>query len=518
MQERLTLFFKIMFALGGFAFATSMAIKMISGGVWTFSERQGAKWHLISLAAALVMWLIGRGKRLSIRPLYVLDGMGTLSTLGAYAMMGYQGAAHVPERYSMLVMMITMCMVPTRAIIVPSTLLHTLAVSLVGSIPVLALTHYSASAYPFVPGLTPLTVTLYMSIWVVMAVVIACLASRIIYGLRVQVAQAQHLGQYALGELIGEGGMGVVYKAQHALLRRPTAIKLLLPESAGPHMLKRFEREVQLTAMLTHPNTINIYDFGRTADGTFYYAMEYLDGINLEQLVNQYGPQDCRRVARILEQVAGSLSEAHQVGLVHRDIKPANVILCNRGGLPDIAKVVDFGLVKDGSESGQADPSLTGVNTIIGTPLYLAPEGVLSPDTVDARSDLYALGAVGYFLIAGVPVFTGATVVEICVMHANVEPVPPSIRAGREVPPGLEALILRCLAKKPQDRPQTAEEFLEELSQSGVAPWPREEARAWWDAHAKSKPNVKPPAAMGTHAAKGPDTLIIDYQGRAPRI
>jgi serine/threonine-protein kinase len=362
--------------------------------------------------------------------------------------------------------------------------------------------------------MSPTEVTLYMSIWVVLGVAISCLASQSIYGLRVQVAQAQKLGQYSLGELIGEGGMGVVYKAQHALLRRPTAIKLLHSELAGPHMLKRFEREVQMTAMLTHPNTINIYDFGRTADGTFYYAMEYLDGINLEQLVTQYGPQDCRRVVHILEQVAGSLSEAHQIGLVHRDIKPANVILCNRGGLPDVAKVVDFGLVKNAGGSTESDPSLTGINTIIGTPLYLPPEGITSPNTVDARSDLYALGALAYYLIAGVPVFAAATVVEICVMHANMQPVPPSLRAGREVPASLEALILRCLAKSPQDRPQTAEELLEELSATGVARWPLEEAREWWTAHKAGANTTKRSPSLAVNATTNPDTVIVNYKDR----
>jgi serine/threonine-protein kinase len=280
-------------------------------------------------------------------------------------------------------------------------------------------------------------------------------------------------------------------------------------------MLRRFEREVQMTAMLTHPNTISIYDFGRTADGTFYYAMEYLDGINLEQLVTQYGPQDCRRVVHILQQVAGSLSEAHQIGLVHRDIKPANVILCSRGGLPDIAKVVDFGLVKNAGGSSDTDPSLTGMNTIIGTPLYLAPEGITSPSTVDARSDLYALGALAYYLIAGVPVFSAATVVEICVMHANAQPTPPSLRAGREVPPALEALILRCLAKAPQDRPQTAEEFSKELSAAHIAPWPEEDARAWWAAH-KAAGATSPERSLPSeiNAATNPDTVIVNYVDR----
>ncbi len=514
LQERLRLFARVMLWLGGFALAMSLGLRLVSRHSWTTQERGGIGWHAVGLVVTLLMWLSFRRGRLGIRTLLAFDGVGTFAVLSAFAAMGFHGASHAPERASLLLMMITLCTVITRAIIVPSTLLHTLAVTTIASALALALTYYAASTYRQLYDMTPMEATLYMSIWAVLGVTISCVASQSIFGLRVQVAQAQKLGQYSLGELIGEGGMGVVYKAQHALLRRPTAIKLLHSEMAGPHMLKRFEREVQMTARLTHPNTISIFDFGRTADGTFYYAMEYLDGINLEQLVSRYGPQDCRRVVRILEQVAGSLSEAHQIGLVHRDIKPANVILCSRGGLPDVAKVVDFGLVKHAGSSTEPDPSLTGINTIIGTPLYLAPEGITSPDTVDARSDLYALGALGYYLIAGVPVFTAATVVEICVMHANMQPVPPSLRAGRDVPAGLEALILRCLAKAPQDRPQTAEDFLQELAAAGVAPWPRDEAHAWWAAHEPSPRAVKRTPSLGVNATTNPDTVIVNYGDR----
>ena len=412
-------------------------------------------------------------------------------------------------------MLITMCTVTLRAITVPSTPGHTLSVTGLGSIPVLALAYYAAATYPSKGSLPALGNMGFMCIWVAICLAISGITSQVIYGLRAQVAQARRLGQYVLDELIGEGGMGIVYKARHALLRRPTAIKLLLPERAGAHMLRRFEREVQMTAMLTHPNTVNIYDYGRTADGTFYYAMEYLDGINLEQLVNEFGVQDCRRVVHILVQVAGSLCEAHAAGLVHRDIKPANVILCNRGGLPDIAKVVDFGLVKDANELGGGDPSLTGINAIIGTPMYLAPEGILSPDSVDNRSDLYALGAVGYFLLTGQTVFTGSSVIEICVQHVNAKPVPPSIRLGGDISHALETLILQCLAKHPDDRPQTAEIFLNRLAMCDVQAWPRQEAAAWWTQNATRLSRCRQANQQIAPSTVGRETVVVDFVDRS---
>jgi serine/threonine-protein kinase len=201
------------------------------------------------------------------------------------------------------------------------------------------------------------------------------------------------------------------------------------------------------------------------------------------------------------------------VGLVHRDIKPANVILCNRGGLPDVAKVVDFGLVKDVSVAGNADPTLTNTNTIIGTPLYLAPEAILTPDAIDARSDLYAMGAVGYFLLTGQPVFSGASVVEICVQHVHAEPVPPSVRLDSAVPATLEALILRCLAKKPEDRPQSANEFLLELGD--VAPdWSREQAAAWWRNQSAELNRRRKLRHPGAKSEKIRDTLHVDFGER----
>jgi eukaryotic-like serine/threonine-protein kinase len=249
----------------------------------------------------------------------------------------------------------------------------------------------------------------------------------------------------------------------------------------------RFEREVQLTSGLTHPNTVVIFDYGRTPEGIFYYAMEYLEGINLDDLVTRYGPLPEARVTYILRQVCGSLAEAHATGLVHRDVKPANIVLTCRGGLHDFVKVLDFGLVKtlDGQETVHRSSS----NNLAGTPLYLSPEAVNHPDQIDARADVYAIGAVGYFLLTGSPVFQGASVMDICLKHVREAPQPPSARCGRPVSPVFEALLLRCLAKDPTDRPADAADLLRQLDVCPVeGDWTAEDAAAWWES---PRPNLQ---------------------------
>ncbi len=296
---------------------------------------------------------------------------------------------------------------------------------------------------------------------------------------------AKQLGQYTLEEKLGAGGMGTVYKARHAMLRRPTAIKLLETEKMSAAAVTRFEREVQLTSALTHPNTVAVFDYGRTPEGIFYYAMEYLDGMNLDDLIRHFGPLPEARMVFILRQVCGSLSEAHAAGLVHRDIKPANIFLTRRGGLCDFVKVLDFGLVKALDEQGQAN--LTNPNTVMGTPLYLSPEGVNQPDAVDARSDVYAVGAVGYFMLTGAPPFTGTTVMEICMKHVKETPLSPSARTGKVFSPALEALLLRCLAKAPSERPNDAADLLCALESCTVdGQWTLSDAGRWWRERDKS--------------------------------
>jgi serine/threonine-protein kinase len=314
------------------------------------------------------------------------------------------------------------------------------------------------------------------------AALVATFTSHSIYGLRRQVEEARRLGQYVLEEVIGQGGMGRVYRARHALLRRDTAIKLLLPEQVGEAALLRFEREVQATARLTHPSTVAVYDYGRTPEGVFYYAMEHLDGGDLDDLVAYAGALPAGRVVFILEQVCGALQEAHGAGLVHRDVKPANVMVCERGGDGDVAKVLDFGLVK-GIDAKDAAPT-PGGGGLTGTPLYMAPESITAPDGVDARSDLYAVGAVAYFLLTSGPPFRAATIAEVCAHHVHTVPERPSVRLGRPVHAGLEAVVLRCLAKSPDDRFADAAALGKALRGCiEGSPWGQDEARAWWAEH-----------------------------------
>jgi hypothetical protein len=325
--------------------------------------------------------------------------------------------------------------------------------------------------------------------------------------------KAQHLGQYTLDEKLGEGGMGVVYRAHHDMLHRPTAVKFLNIEKTNEQTLARFEREVRMTGKLNHPNTIAIYDYGRTPEGIFYYAMEYLEGINLEDLVKQYGPQPEARVIFILQQVCGSLAEAHGIGLIHRDIKPANIILTERGGLLDFVKLLDFGLVK--ALDSRKDSSLTTADSLTGTPLYMPPEAI-KQESIDARSDLYSLGAVGYFLVTGTPVFDGDNVLQVLQQHVSDSPTTPSERLGQPISAEFESVLLKCLAKSPDDRPKTAAEVAEALARCpGAGAWTRRDAEGWWQQHrpgqspATTQPETKKESfaatQMFTAAETGPD-------------
>lgn len=290
--------------------------------------------------------------------------------------------------------------------------------------------------------------------------------------------KAERLGQYQLERKLGEGGMGEVYLGQHALLRRATAIKVLRPSSARDERA-RFEREVTLGCRLTHPNTIAIFDFGHTVDGRFYYAMEYLDGMDLAKAVDKHGPMPPDRVVHLLAQVCGSLAEAHDLHLIHRDVKPENIMICMRGGIPDLVKVLDFGLVKS---LDTASPRLTMSATICGTPAFIAPESVQGKE-IDARADLYAVAAVGYYLLTGVVLFERASVMDTLMAQLS-EPPRPFCDFGVIVPADLERLIMQGLSKSPSDRAPSAQAMREQLlSCACAAAWTEDKARAWWAAH-----------------------------------
>jgi hypothetical protein len=308
----------------------------------------------------------------------------------------------------------------------------------------------------------------------------------------------KQLGQYNLEEKIGEGGMGVVYHARHALLRRDTAVKLLLPGRADDETVARFEQEVCLTCQLTHPNTIQVYDYGHTPEGIFYYAMEYLRGVNLHDLVARYGPQPEGRVVYILTQICDSLAEAHALGLIHRDIKPANIFLCRRGGVADCVKVLDFGLVRNYRNGGPEPLDADGGRTVEGTPWFMPPEAIQGSAPTDPRSDLYSLGALGYFLLAGDYIFDAEDIAEIQEKQLNAAPVPLQERTTNPISPEMEKILLCCLEKDMNRRPQSAVELRALLlATPAAAEWTMEARTAWWEAYER-------------HAAASPGKIVPD--------
>jgi serine/threonine-protein kinase len=324
-----------------------------------------------------------------------------------------------------------------------------------------------------------------------------------VYRLGTAVREARELGSYRLREKLGTGGMGEVWRAEHRLLVRPAAIKLIRPEMLGGgdaarHLVtQRFQREAQATALLRSSHTVELYDFGMTEDGTFYYVMELLDGLDLAQLVKSTGPLPPERALHFLLQICDSLGEAHAAGLIHRDVKPANIHACRQGRKLDFIKVLDFGLVKHGTPAEQQSEHLTGDMVAGGTPAFMSPEQALGDRGVDGRSDLYSVGCVAYWLLTGSTVFQGQTPMETIVMHVNREPEPPSRRTAQAIPSALESIVLECLAKRPESRPQSADELAARLVAVPLErEWSPERAREWWEQH-RPRPHAQRPAEAG---------------------
>jgi serine/threonine-protein kinase len=480
--------FGLVAGVGSIAFWLFRLVTVVADGPQGFRD-PSFWWHFAGAAILLAPWAVCRGTARSAALVQRVESAALVAASASYALMG----AYIPLSNSPGLIMVLALSLATvaRAVYVPSSARRTLVIGLIIGVPVVSATYvayldFDPAAWALVDAqfgtLTPTGAAVsqseFVAAWWLSIVAVCTLASSVIFGLRQEVRDVRRLGQYAVGQKLGEGGMGIVYRARHAMLQRPTAIKLLNPEKVGEHSIARFEREVRLTAQLSHPNTVTIFDYGRTPEGLFYYAMELLDGVSLDELVKLDGAQPAGRVISLLRQAAGALAEAHGVGLIHRDIKPGNIMLCERGGAPDVVKVVDFGLVKQ--LGGDAMATVTRANIVTGTPQYMAPEALIAPDDVDGRSDLYGLGAVGYFLVSGEQVFEGGTLVEVCSHHLHTAPTPPSARLGQEVPRDLERLILSCLAKDPADRPQTAQDLDTRLAACRVPVWDTEQAAAWW--------------------------------------
>jgi serine/threonine-protein kinase len=363
------------------------------------------------------------------------------------------------------------------------------ALASVSSVP--AMVWLSISMYP--PPAPPDALMIFWAFGFpyILVVIMAYVGARVVYTLGREVTRARELGSYRLEHRLGQGGMGEVWKASHRLLARPAAIKLIRPSGSGnvagisDDMRRRFEREAQVISQLRSPHTVTLFDLGIAEEGSIYYVMELLDGVDTDALIKRFGAIPAERVVHILRQICHSLSEAESRGLVHRDIKPANIFLCRYGEDYDFVKVLDFGLVKAAHEaSSDTETAITIQNVIQGTPAFIAPEQALGGDDVDGRADIYSTGCVAYWLLTGQLVFTADTTMKTLLAHAQALPKPPSSRTTDSVPPDLDALVLACLAKDREHRPQSARELLQRLDAIAFDhPWTDERAREWWKGH-----------------------------------
>lgn len=369
------------------------------------------------------------------------------------------------------------------ALFVPNTWRRAAVVmSLMGLAPaaVMGLAYFNSSAFAELAHVSEFRGVFIENLMVMaLTVLIATVGVKTMGSLRREAFVARQLGQYRLKQMLGSGGMGEVYLAEHEMMKRPCAIKIIRPEKAGnPKVLARFEREVRATAKLSHWNSIDIYDYGRTEDGTFYYVMEFLPGHNLGELVEGHGPLPPARIVHLMRQVCDALSEAHEHGLIHRDIKPANIFCAYRGGQFDVAKLLDFGLAKPTAEP--EDVGLTQEGAVTGSPLFMSPEQATGSDQVDARSDIYSLGAVMYYMATGQPPFNYQQPIKVMVAQASETPRPPR-DLNPDIPVELEEIILRCLEKQPEDRVQDALALREMLEQvPATEDWSSSIAAQWW--------------------------------------
>jgi serine/threonine-protein kinase len=489
LQERLRISTGFLAIVG----AVLLVVSAVTGAAeydWDFGVLLKARFyaHAGAVLVLLAAWLLLRRRALAYRILVVLDAVMmaavVAATLTVYALDYRADPFDVPAFLALFVV--------ARALVVPSTVRRTLFVSLPALAGILAVqlgygVTYDASGVVLSSG-TFVSRVIWNQVVLGLALGLSLLASHLNFALRMKAYEALRMDQYLLEGLLGRGGMGEVYRARHTLLRRPTALKLVHPDRAGRRNLRRFEKEVRHTCLLTHPNTIRIYDYGHTPNGEFFYAMELLEGADLQHIVDATGPMSPARAVHVLRQACAALAEAHAKGLVHRDVKPSNLMLCRQGLDDDVVKVLDFGLVK---ETGGSDPDLTRAGEVCGTPSTIAPE-TLRGAVVTAQADLYSLGAVGCFLLTGRPIFEAKSPMEFAVKHVSDEPMAPSKR-GVEVPEDLENLLLRCLEKDPGERPDGAVALAAELDAcDNAGHWTQADAKRWWEAHRERLAEARP--------------------------
>jgi serine/threonine-protein kinase len=506
LHRRLRTTIALLWALALSLYALNAIVWILQRG-WDLGFLRQEQRLLAGCLVGAAFWLVLRRERLRRRTLDGVDALqlwtGFAVVVADYAIL-YEDGGERGVEYVALLMVV-------RAVMVPSRALRTALVSAVGPLAILGVQVVRGRAgYP-VPANAPdwaarppfgpewRIAVFWDQVFMAIGLVVATIASRVNFSLRVRVHAARTLDRYVLDEPLGKGSMGEVYRAHHALLRRPVAIKLLRAEIAGEATIRRFEREVQETSRLTHPNTVGIYDYGATGEGTFYYAMELLDGADLDRVVRVGGPLPAGRVIRVLTQVCRSLGEAHENGLVHRDVKPQNVVLCRRGLEDDVVKVMDFGLVRD-----TRAPASSGFGEIVGTPETMAPE-VIRGDPATPRSDLYGVGAIGVFLLTGSPVFPESRLRDLLTAHLEREPERPSARVP-SVPPDLEGVLLSCLEKDPERRPASAAALERALlGCADAAGWTGVEAASWWGTHgAALRAAVASPDGPGPGPDGGP--------------
>lgn len=483
LQRRLALLAGLTGLLCGAALLISFAIlfSVAPEHLWRYARHPH---QTVSLAATLVLlgawWLLRDPRqRRSTSALRAVDLLGTFALCG---LLGANAALeHVDTRASLSLALSVGHVLVIRSILVPSSGVRTLGICALSSVGAVAL----ALAAFVATGRTdqvsePGLLVGVASLWLTLSSIAATFSSRVLFGREGEASRLGVVGQYWLHEKLGEGSMGVVYRATHSLLRRPAAIKLLLPGRSTAASPDHFEREVQLTARLRHPNTIAVFDYGRTSDGVFYYAMEYVDGCDLQHLVEVTGPLPPGRVVHLLCQVLSSLAEAHGLGLIHRDLKPANLMVMGSSA-PDTVKVLDFGLVHDLSRDAEAS-GIGAEHALVGTPAYVDPERLLPGQPVGPASDLYSVAAVGYFLLTGSTVFRASSVAEMLALHREAAPEPCAQRLGKALPEDLCSLLLAGLSKRGAQRPASSLDFREQLRHCRVEPWSDQDAQRWWEA------------------------------------